>query len=179
MQRFVANANSKLKGFADETEKLPLADIMGIITDVRRTSNKTEELFVPWSSTIAMLKRFGVEVPSWVHTHVSTAPSQWNTLKKRMYQCRTMLEDTCLREQSRLRKDSADFLARAAAYRVWFEGQMPFTISVDTDFAYQLIDGQRRLDTDSEASSAGSKVSRALLWPRKAWCVKSDSDMRV
>ena len=168
MQRFVNNANAKLKAFTDETEKLPLAEIMGIITDVRRASNKTEDFFVPWSSTITLLKRFGVEVPSWVHTHVSTAPSQWTTLKKRMYQCRTMLEDSCLREQERLRRESADFLVQASSYRMWFEAQMPFTISVDTDFAYHLIDGQRRLDYDAEVSSVLSPTTGSLAKLLKA-----------
>jgi hypothetical protein len=48
-----------------------------------------------------------------------------------MYQCRTMLEDTCTREQARLRKESAEVHALADAHCVWFQENMPFSVATD------------------------------------------------
>lgn len=104
-----------------------------------------------------MLRQYGVEVPNNTVQHVQTAPSMWNVLKKRMYQCRTMLEDTCTREATRLKKEGADFMSRANAYRLWYETHMPFQLGAnpDPDLAYRLIDSQRHvpLVLEGEASA--------------------------
>lgn len=53
MQRFVSHANGKLKSFVDSKDSLPVPEIMGIITDVRRTSTHTEDMFEPWQVRLA------------------------------------------------------------------------------------------------------------------------------
>ena len=160
MQAFVTSAAGKLKVFTEESDRrdvktsTTMPDIMATISQVKKMSSKADEMFAPWSSLINMLKGYGVQVPSWVQKHVSTAPNQWHQLKMHMFQCRTLLEDFIAREQVRLKKESSELRARAVVYRGWFEREMPFTLLSDTrdsEFAYQAIDLQRRVKEHASA----------------------------
>lgn len=149
MSAFVSEANAGLKSFSDEDDDaVPLSVIMGVITEVRKNSSKTEEMFGPWLEAIDLLQRYGVDVPTEVVQAARAGPKIWNVLKKRMYQCRTMLEDTCNREQNRLRKESAEFIVRANAFCEWFRESMPFVMGAgpDPDSAYSMIDSQRHVN---------------------------------
>jgi len=153
MQVFVTSAAAKLKSFTEESDRrdakpqMMMPDVMAVISEVKKMSSKADDMFGPWTSLINMLKGYGVQVPSWVQTHVATAPNQWHLLKMHMFQCRTLLEDFIAREQMRLKKESVELTSRANVYRAWFEKEMPFTMSDarDADFAYLAIDSQRRL----------------------------------
>ena len=178
MQAFVTSAAGKLKLFTEESDRrevkasTTMPDIMATISQVKKMSSKADEMFAPWSSLINMLKGYGVQVPSWVEKHVSTAPNQWHQLKMHMFQCRTLLEDFIAREQVRLKKESSDLRAKAAAYRGWFEREMPFTLLSDlrdTEFAYQALDLQRRIKEQSTPlemlPSATNPVGASVVAP--------------
>jgi hypothetical protein len=75
MQAFVEQANRRLRGYVEEDEEravTPLHDIMGVITSVRKKCKDTERLFEPWAGKMELLRHYGVELPAWVLTHIST-----------------------------------------------------------------------------------------------------------
>ena len=180
MQAFVTSAAGKLKVFTEEAElrdgkgKTGMGDMMGmmgIMTQVKKMSSKADDMFVPWSSLITMLHGYGVQVPSWVLEHVSSAPHQWHLLKMHMFQCRTLLEDFIAREQVRLQKEAADIVVRASTLRASFLKDMPYSMVADmgggdgdmrqsdgreSDYAYQALDAQRRLKDTPKASRTTS-----------------------
>ena len=130
LQTMLTQSSACLRAFTEDPKSVPVSDVMAVITHVRQTSAHIEEKFAPWRDIIALLKRYGVDVPARTVEQVYNAPTAWSLLKKHMYQCRAMLEDTCTREQARLRKESSDIHALADAHCAWFKANMPFSANL-------------------------------------------------
>ena len=73
------------KRWAEET-RVGLYDIMSCMRDIRKRSERTEAMFDPLQSTVALLSRYNIVLPDSVLKQLEEGPLLWRSLKKKMFQ---------------------------------------------------------------------------------------------
>ena len=68
-----------------------LYDIMGNMRDIRKRTDKTDNMFEPLKQTVQMLLQYDVSIPEAVLKQLEEAPLGWKGLKKKMFQRREAL----------------------------------------------------------------------------------------
>lgn len=59
---------------------------MSCMRDVRKRSDKTDNMFEPLKDTVALLTRFGITMTDVVLKQLEEGPLAWKSLKKKMFQ---------------------------------------------------------------------------------------------
>ena len=75
-----------LKAAQAEENRKSLYSIMSCMRDVRKRSDKTDNMFEPLKDTVALLTRFGITMTDVVLKQLEEGPLAWKSLKKKMFQ---------------------------------------------------------------------------------------------
>lgn len=75
-----------LKAAQAEENRKSLYSIMSCMRDVRKRSDKTDNMFEPLRDTVALLTRFGITMTDVVLKQLEEGPLAWKSLKKKMFQ---------------------------------------------------------------------------------------------
>ncbi|KAK9866454.1 hypothetical protein WJX84_011662 [Apatococcus fuscideae] len=116
------------KRWADETRH-GLYDIMSSMRDIRKRSDRTEAMFDPLQSTVALLSRYNIVLPDSVLSKLEEGPLLWRSLKKKMFQRREALAAMQQGEAIDIRRKSDAFGERVEEFRKFFQAKAPFTVA--------------------------------------------------
>ena len=75
-----------LKAAQAEENRKSLYSIMSCMRDVRKRSDRTDNMFEPLRDTVALLTRFGITMTDVVLKQLEEGPLAWKSLKKKMFQ---------------------------------------------------------------------------------------------
>ena len=75
-----------LKAAQAEENRKSLYSIMSCMRDVRKRSDKTDNMFEPLKDTVALLTRFSITMTDVVLKQLEEGPLAWKSLKKKMFQ---------------------------------------------------------------------------------------------
>lgn len=107
-----------------------LYDIMTCMRDIRKRSERTDNMFEPLRSTVASLTTFGIQLNETVLDQLENAEHKWKLLKKKMFSRKeqlTLLQQT---EAIEIRRKSDVFGERVDAFRRFFQKTAPFGVAV-------------------------------------------------
>lgn len=85
-----------LKAAQAEENRKSLYSIMSCMRDVRKRSDKTDNMFEPLRNTVSLLTRFGITMTDVVLKQLEEGPLAWKSLKKKMFQRWAVLNSTGL-----------------------------------------------------------------------------------
>ena len=103
---------------------------MTCMRDVRKRSERTDNMFEPLRSTVATLSTFGIQLNETVLEQLENAEHKWKLLKKKMFSRKeqmTLLQQT---EAIEIRRKSDAFGERVDAFRRFFQKTAPFHVGV-------------------------------------------------
>lgn len=75
-----------LKAAQAEENRKSLYSIMSCMRDVRKRSNKTDNMFEPLRDTVSLLTKFSITMTDVVLKQLEEGPLAWKSLKKKMFQ---------------------------------------------------------------------------------------------
>jgi len=75
-----------LKAAQAEENRKSLYSIMSCMRDVRKRSDKTDNMFEPLRDTVSLLTKFSITMTDVVLKQLEEGPLAWKSLKKKMFQ---------------------------------------------------------------------------------------------
>ncbi len=78
--------NEALKAAQADENRKSLYSIMSCMRDVRKRSDKTDNMFEPLRDTVSLLTRFSITMTDVVLKQLEEGPLAWKSLKKKMFQ---------------------------------------------------------------------------------------------
>ncbi|KAF5834390.1 hypothetical protein DUNSADRAFT_8976 [Dunaliella salina] len=112
-----------------EEKRKALYDIMSCMRDVRKRSDRTDQMFEPLKDTVALLHSFGIQMNDNVLQQLENAEFKWKGLKKRMLNRREQLTSLQQFEAIEIRRKSDAFNERVEDFRKFFQRSAPFAVS--------------------------------------------------
>eukprot|EP00951_Prasinocladus_malaysianus_P003015 scaffold21499_cov40-Prasinocladus_malaysianus.AAC.1 len=105
-----------------------LYSIMACMRDIRKRTDKTDNMFEPLKQTVQLLLQYQVSLPEEVLKQLEEAPLGWKSLKKKMFQRREQLAPVQQSEAIEIRRKSDAFTAKVEDFRKFFQKMAPFTV---------------------------------------------------
>ncbi|KAK9808985.1 hypothetical protein WJX72_007373 [[Myrmecia] bisecta] len=113
---------------AEETRQ-SLYAIMSCMRDIRKRSDKTDNMFDPLRETVAVLTKFGITMSDTVLKQLEEGPIAWKSLKKKMFQRREALAPLQQAEAIEIRRKSDAFGDKVEDFRKFFQHKAPFAVA--------------------------------------------------
>ncbi|KAL0038617.1 hypothetical protein WJX79_000048 [Trebouxia sp. C0005] len=125
----VEGADSEaLKAAQAEENRKSLYSIMSCMRDVRKRSNKTDNMFEPLRDTVSLLTKFSITMTDVVLKQLEEGPLAWKSLKKKMFQRREILAPLQQAEAIDIRRKSDSFGEKVEDFRKFFQQKAPFSV---------------------------------------------------
>ncbi|DBB00313.1 TPA: Dynein beta chain, flagellar outer arm [Trebouxia sp. C0004] len=120
--------NETLKAAQAEENRKSLYSIMSCMRDVRKRSDKTDNMFEPLRDTVSLLTKFSITVTDVVLKQLEEGPLAWKSLKKKMFQRREILAPLQQAEAIDIRRKSDSFGEKVEDFRKFFQQKAPFNV---------------------------------------------------
>ncbi|KAA6419077.1 MAG: flagellar outer dynein arm heavy chain beta [Trebouxia sp. A1-2] len=125
----VEGADSEaLKAAQAEENRKSLYSIMSCMRDVRKRSDKTDNMFEPLRDTVSLLTKFSITMTDVVLKQLEEGPLAWKSLKKKMFQRREILAPLQQAEAIDIRRKSDSFGEKVEDFRKFFQQKAPFSV---------------------------------------------------
>ena len=155
----------------EEAEKRKaLYDIMSCMRDIRKRTDRTDNMFEPLKDTVTLLQSFQIPLPDSVIQQLDNAVDKWRVLKKKMLNRREQLASLQQYEAIEIRRKSDAFNERVEAFRKFFLQKAPF--AVGGEGAELKLDQVGRRGGGARARGrgmAGGRGSKGGVWGRSGW----------
>ena len=148
LQRVITEVTelSDFINFTDKALDMEVVDqdtmlqVMGYLRDVRKRSERTDNLFEPLRQIVALLTKHNVATPPEIIFGLEQVPITWSNVKKKA----TLTKDKHSKEQSvqaeKLKRQSKDFEFRVEEFFNYFKRAIPSDYSTNFDKAYEILD---------------------------------------
>lgn len=132
-----------------EAAQRSLYEVMATMRDIRKRTDKTDNMFDPLRQTVTLLKNYGVMIGDATLKKLEEGPMAWADLKKKSLNMRERLAEQQQQEARIIRNKSDDFMAKVEKFRADFLARAPFGVGAqkirveDVAPAYEVLDAYR------------------------------------
>ena len=143
----------------DDGGKQDLLELMKCIADVRKSQERTKELFAPLQDTIQLLKAHGTDVSALTASnrpaqeYLDEVPMIWDSVLKRTYKRKEEIMPLQTREVEDLKERLAVFAQSVRDFRFAFKDGAPFAFRGAIEDAYGSIQRYAEALAEKEAEA--------------------------
>ncbi|KAK2951927.1 putative Dynein beta chain, ciliary [Blattamonas nauphoetae] len=137
LSSFIDKVNTALKrDFTQET----LYEALEVLNELRIRTEKTDAMFGPLLDTVALLKKFNINMDSATLQKLEDLPIAWNRLKRSSYNVKDNLQPMIAKERTVVQAQMDAFHIHVADFREKFRQAEMFNFSTPPDQAYNQMD---------------------------------------
>ncbi|KAM6377006.1 LOW QUALITY PROTEIN: dynein axonemal heavy chain 17 [Pluvialis apricaria] len=161
LQDFIREANAGLSKPLEEGDYDGLVEVMGHLMRVKERQAETDSMFEPLKETVALLSKYGEEMPEEIHLQLQELPEHWDGIKKLCLRVKQSAAPLQANEVNIIRKKCQQFEVRQHAFWERFREKAPFSYT-DPD-PYKSLNKQQKSIAAMESDMAALSKSAELF----------------
>ena len=149
--------------------KQSLYTAMRCMSRIRARTDRTDGMFEPLKATVALLKKYSIDLSDAVIKQLDEAPMNWASVKKKMLNVREKLSNLQQEEAAAIRDQSQAFSEEVESFRKSFQAKAPFggsgagALAIEQITpAYEVLDRYDHGEVDTEAGYPYGSVTRMV-----------------